>query len=105
MSFDTLLADGTKVKARAGAVSFGNAEALEEMVSRRLSRLRKGRARRRGSARRGPRAERECVERRAEAVKMVRKRQEDLRAKQGPAAAERQAGKVKGVAGRMRRRG
>ena len=95
VSFDTLLVDGTKVKARAGADSFGNAEALEEMALRRLSRIRKGRGETAKEREARARAERECVERRAEAVKMVRKRQEDLRAQQGPAAAERCAGKVK----------
>ena len=95
VSFDTLLVDGTKVKARAGADSFGNAEALEEMALRRLSRIREGRGETAGERAARARAERECVERRAEAVKMVRKRQEDLRAQQGPATAERCAGKVK----------
>ena len=95
VSFDTLLVDGTKVKARAGADSFGNAEALEEMALRRLSRIRKGRGETASERAARERAERECVERRAEAVKMVRKRQEDLRAQQGPATAERCAGKVK----------
>ena len=50
---DTLLVDGTKVKARAGADSFENAEALEEMASRWLSRIRGVSARRRSRARRG----------------------------------------------------
>ena len=94
-SFDTLLVDGTKVKARAGADSFENAEALEEMASRWLSRIRGGFGETAKSRAARARAEREYAERRAEAVKMVRKRQADLRAKQGPAAAERCSGKVK----------
>ena len=94
-SFDTLLVDGTKVKARAGADSFENAEALEEMASRWLSRIRGGLGETAKSRAARARAEREYAERRAEAVKMVRKRQADLRAKQGPAAAARCSGKVK----------
>ena len=93
MSFDTLLVDGTKVKARAGADSFGDASALEEMVSRRLSRLR-ARGPGETAKSRAARAERECVARRARAVEMIHKRRADWDA-HGPATGARHAGKVK----------
>ena len=95
VSFDTLLVDGTKMKARAGADSFGDASALEEMVSRRLSRLRaRGPGETAKSRAARARAERECVARRARAVEMIHKRRADWDA-HGPATAERHAGKVK----------
>ena len=73
----------------------GDASALEEMVSRRLSRLRaRGPGETAKSRAARARAERECVARRARAVEMIHKRRADWDA-HGPATEARHAGKVK----------
>ena len=95
VSFDTLLADGTKASARASYGSFHDEAGLSQAVSRKLSALRSrgtGETKREQSARQ--RAERELLERYDQAVAMLRSRQSDLRA-EGPKAVREKSGQVR----------
>ena len=93
VSFDSLLVDGTKVKARASAESFGDEPGLLSGLSRRLSGLRARGGAPGSQSGHHARAARELRARTDAAVEMVRQRQASLRA-QGPSR-ESRAEKVK----------